>query len=669
MIVMLIGCIAKGQWQQCNGPFGGQIKELKIKGDTIFALKSNGLYFTINDGNNWTQFDSLPQNYIFDKFFICDNYYIVKLSNKIYYTSNLLINWTLIDIGNPNIQINSVIIKDSNFYAATNNGLFISSDNGNNWIQTNYNSNVMSLIKTDSCIIAGCYGGIIHRSFNNGISWDTIYISSSPISFINSFEKEGNIIYAATSNGIFVSQNNGYNWSVLGLANMPMIFSIKINGNYIFAETFSDVFVSTDNGLNWSSIDSLFYGNVDNINSIVSSGNNFFAAISDKGVFQTIDQGINWIPKNNGLIISGYNNDLIINSNYIYSAYDADIFLSKDMGNSWSSQTSGFHAGDGISTLASKDNFVLVGTYLSGLSTQIIGDSVWNLMNSGLMTCSGCKDIKSIFVDNNNIFLGTYGGVFLSSNNGLNWTNANSGIPANELVNCFASSGNNMYAGTFSGNFYTTSDNGNNWTIINTSLPPYSGFSSIIVNGNEIIAGTFRGAYISSDSGISWSGINNGLTDSIITALLKIDLNIFAATEKGIYLTNNNGANWIPIGLANYFIESLAKDSLYLYAITRSKGIWKRPLSDFVGINETTQNTQLHLYPNPANNTLTLNLSQLQKLQNTTVSIYDIQSKQLLHQNISEVKTQLDISVFAKGIYIIKVQSDKEILQSKFVKN
>lgn len=80
-------------------------------------------------------------------------------------------------------------------------------------------------------------------------------------------------------------------------------------------------------------------------------------------------------------------------------------------------------------------------------------------------------------------------------------------------------------------------------------------------------------------------------------------------------------------------------------------------------------NTLLLVYPNPATNTLTLNLSQLQKLQNTTVSIYDIQSKQLLHQNINEVQTQLDISAFVKGIYIIKVQSDKEILQSKFVKN
>ena len=85
------------------------------------------------------------------------------------------------------------------------------------------------------------------------------------------------------------------------------------------------------------------------------------------------------------------------------------------------------------------------------------------------------------------------------------------------------------------------------------------------------------------------------------------------------------------------------------------------------GINETTPK-QITLYPNPATNTLTLNLSQLQKLQNASLSIYDIQGKQLLQQNITDTQTQIDISSFAKGIYIVKLQTDKETLQSKFVK-
>lgn len=107
----------------------------------------------------------------------------------------------------------------------------------------------------------------------------------------------------------------------------------------------------------------------------------------------------------------------------------------------------------------------------------------------------------------------------------------------------------------------------------------------------------------------------------------------------------------------------------YLSFFKKGNIICGIPDSTTQSVNNDFIENKFTFYPNPANNILTLDLSQLQKLQNTTVSIYDIQGKQLLHQNISEELSQLDISAFAKGIYIIKVQSDKEILQSKFVKN
>ena len=87
------------------------------------------------------------------------------------------------------------------------------------------------------------------------------------------------------------------------------------------------------------------------------------------------------------------------------------------------------------------------------------------------------------------------------------------------------------------------------------------------------------------------------------------------------------------------------------------------------GINENSIKNNLSLFPNPATNSLTLNLSQLKMLQNTSVSVYDIQGKLLLHQSITQPLTELNITQFAKGIYIVKVNSDSEILQSKFIKD
>jgi hypothetical protein len=85
------------------------------------------------------------------------------------------------------------------------------------------------------------------------------------------------------------------------------------------------------------------------------------------------------------------------------------------------------------------------------------------------------------------------------------------------------------------------------------------------------------------------------------------------------------------------------------------------------GINENNS-IPIHIYPNPASNKLTINLSQLKNLQNTSVSIYDIQGKLLLQQSITQPQTELTITQFAKGVYIVKVNNDKDTLISKFVK-
>ncbi|NVN95702.1 MAG: T9SS type A sorting domain-containing protein [Bacteroidetes bacterium] len=76
----------------------------------------------------------------------------------------------------------------------------------------------------------------------------------------------------------------------------------------------------------------------------------------------------------------------------------------------------------------------------------------------------------------------------------------------------------------------------------------------------------------------------------------------------------------------------------------------------------------LNIYPNPATSKLTINLQQLTSLQNTTVSIYDVQGKLLLQQNITQPQTELNIAPLAKGIYILKVNNDTKSMQSKFVK-
>ena len=124
---------------------------------------------------------------------------------------------------------------------------------------------------------------------------------------------------------------------------------------------------------------------------------------------------------------------------------------------------------------------------------------------------------------------------------------------------------------------------------------------------------------------------------------------------------NNNWLLYIGGNLGVYSSEGLIYD---LGPIARYEAHF---VSFTTGIIENN-NKPINIYPNPATSKLTINLQQLTKLQNTTVSIYDVQGKLLLQQNITQPQTELNIASLAKGIYVVKINNDTNSMQSKFVK-
>ncbi|MHC1774347.1 MAG: T9SS type A sorting domain-containing protein [Lentimicrobium sp.] len=77
-------------------------------------------------------------------------------------------------------------------------------------------------------------------------------------------------------------------------------------------------------------------------------------------------------------------------------------------------------------------------------------------------------------------------------------------------------------------------------------------------------------------------------------------------------------------------------------------------------------NKDLHLYPIPAKDNITIENSALSE--HLLISIYSIEGELLIEQTTQQVKTDVDISGLASGIYIIKATSDKGVTVKKFIK-
>ncbi len=243
------------------------------------------------------------------------------------------------------------------------------------------------------------------------------------------------------------------------------------------------------------------------------------------------------------------------------------------------------------------------------LLSTVMTHTQWVQMSNGM----GNKTVRSLAYSGNNIFAGIYsatGGVYLSTNDGITWSEPTSDIPYvmslttynnyifagsglnsgiflstdngenwiqtsfnNQNLYSLVSNNNFVYAGTLDNGLYFSSNQGTSWT--QTSLNNRSVYS-MGVYGNNIFAGygDTNGVYHSTNNGIDW--IQTSLNNRLITALSVNGNNVFAGTNTswGIYLSTNNGINWVQTSLVNVPVNSISIIGNTIFAGTNSHGVY-----------------------------------------------------------------------------------------------
>lgn len=179
-------------------------------------------------------------------------------------------------------------------------------------------------------------------------------------------------------------------------------------------------------------------------------------------------------------------------------------------------------------------------------------DGVWQSTNSGLnWFFSGLSNtsISSLVFSNSVLYASNgssysyYYGIYISTDNGLNW-NKRFSIP----VNILCKTGNYVFAGcpNYKGIYYTT-NNGLNWaatSLVNKSI------TSLYADGSYLYAGTIDSLsnisiYFSANYGQTWSFSYSLPYDAYAQSILKDENYLYAGvTNMGVYYSTNNGVNW-----------------------------------------------------------------------------------------------------------------------------
>ncbi|MFT6844835.1 MAG: hypothetical protein ACJAUV_001023 [Flavobacteriales bacterium] len=90
-------------------------------------------------------------------------------------------------------------------------------------------------------------------------------------------------------------------------------------------------------------------------------------------------------------------------------------------------------------------------------------------------------------------------------------------------------------------------------------------------------------------------------------------------------------------------------------------------ISVTIGVNETTINLELSVYPNPTTNYLTLKVDDFETL---NFQLIDLQGKVIENKKVTATTSTIEMEELPKAIYFLKVTKDNQLIKTfKVIKN
>ncbi len=213
------------------------------------------------------------------------------------------------------LQMLAISPSGKTIYALTDSGLYVSTDAAQTWqIVNTPNSGLpadsytaMAFNEQKSIYVGTLHHSIFTTNGNNPTHWQAISSTLPSTIAINelAFDSTQHRLWAATSLGVYRSDNDGTTWEALntGLPVADGVTSVQSAANFggatglVYAGTKHGIFRSMDSGMHWSESGQVLHGvSIEHILIDFRSTNaSTLYAGTRFGVFRSDDNGENWL--------------------------------------------------------------------------------------------------------------------------------------------------------------------------------------------------------------------------------------------------------------------------------------------------------------------------------------------------------------------------------------
>lgn len=439
-------------------------------------------------------------------------------------------------------------------------GVYLLSVSDNEWSLVNEISLITDIAGNSQFLFAiqqQIDGGFrVLRSSDNGVSWSEVFNQSGVVLTFYDLYSFGNTTFFSSSEGFYVSNNNGTNWvEIIG----DQIFDFKESNNTLYGAGVNGLY-------EWDGTEWVLLLAEPNLRRLDINDDVFYGATPLK-VIRGVRSGMIWNSEDfsnltNTTEIRRLNNDWFFakEDSIFITTTDTLTIFNENIGNTGFNHLNIFNGALIAATTS--------GPYLTNGQT---GD--WTYVDSGLPN----TEINQVFSHNNNLYAATANGVFVSEDQGVTWIPFAVALPGRRIlapptdgIECFEITTFNgqLALGNWKG-VYFYDEVENRWV---ETIDRNGAVASLLANnGFLFFTDNFDGVY--RFNGVITEEVSNGLGGSpALNDLIATDTAIFVATgDGGIFYSQDNGSNWALIpGTDVYRNMVKGDDSRLLLGATNS---------------------------------------------------------------------------------------------------